>query len=128
MYDPYQHAEELGVTVLHRPIRTAHELWLPERNVVVVRSGLRRIHDRSALAHGLAHAALGHPDDRPKHEVQADRYAANRLVNEDEAVAVLRWTEDPARIALELGVSGRLWRVWYNSWRQQGGHLGQGVA
>lgn len=128
MYDPYQHAAELGITVLHRPLRTTHEMWLPEHNIIVIRDRLRRVHDRTALAHGIAHAALGHPDDRPKHEVQADRYAANRLISEDEAVAFMRWSDDSARIAAELGVTGRIWRVWYNSWRQQGGHLGQGVA
>jgi Zn-dependent peptidase ImmA (M78 family) len=128
MYDPYQHAAELGITVLHRPLRTAHEMWLPDHNIIVIHDRLRRVHDRTALAHGIAHAVLGHPDDRPKHEVQADRYAANRLISEDEAVAVMQWCDDSARIAAELGVTGRIWRVWYNSWRQQGGHLGEGVA
>lgn len=115
MYDPYQHAADLGIQVLHRPLRTAHEMWLPDHNIIVVKSGLRRIHDRTALAHGVAHAALGHPDDRPKHEVQADRYAAERLIDEDQALELCRWTQDPARIAAELGVSGRLWRVWFNT-------------
>jgi len=112
MYDPYQHAEVLGVTVLHRPIRTAHELWLPQHNTIVIRSGLRRVHDRSALAHGIAHAMLGHQDSRPKHEVQADRVAADNLIDLDECLAVMKWAPDCARLARELDVSTRLARVF----------------
>lgn len=116
-YDPYTHAEALGIEVIHRPIRTANGFWYPDHNTIVIRSGMRAVHDRSALAHELGHAELGHPDDRPKHEVQADRYAAERLIDEDQALELCRWTQDPARIAAELGVSGRLWRVWANTHR-----------
>jgi Zn-dependent peptidase ImmA (M78 family) len=112
MYDPYEHAEALGITVVHAPIRTAHELWLPDRNTIVVRSGLRRVHDRSALAHGVAHAVLGHEDDRPKHEVQADRLAAANLIDLDECLELMKWTPDCARLARELDVSTRLARVF----------------
>lgn len=114
MYDPYEHAEQLGLTVVHAPIRTAHELWLPERNTIVVRSGLRRVHDRSALAHGIAHALLGHEDARPKHEVQADRVAASNLIDLDECREVMKWAPDCARLARELDVSTRLARVFLN--------------
>lgn len=114
MYDPYQHAEELGLTILHRPIRTAHELWLPEHNTVVLRSGLRVVHERSALAHGIAHALLAHVDDRPKHEIQADRLAAANLIDLDECREVMKWAPDCHRLARELGVSTRLARVFLN--------------
>ena len=107
-YDPFEHAEAIGLQVIHRPIRTAHELWLPDLYTIVLKKGLRSVHQRNALAHGIGHAALGHVDDRPKHEHQADQYASLYLIDPAEFAAVTRWTNDPATIALELGVTQRL--------------------
>lgn len=113
-YDPYAHADELGLQVLHRPIRTAHELWLPEHRTLVIKDGMRAVHQRNACAHGVAHAALAHPDDRPKHEMQADRYAVERLINVDEALELMQWAPDLPRLAAELGVTNRFLRVFLN--------------
>lgn len=113
-YDPYAHAERLGIEVIYRPIRSAHELWLPDRNLIVVRSGLRVMHERCALAHGIAHAVLGHRDDRPKHEVQADTLAARNLVDRDALHALTLWAPDCHRLAAELGVTTRIARMALN--------------
>lgn len=110
-FDPYAFAEQMGITVIHRPIRTANELWLPEHSTIVVRSGLRRILDRCVLAHGLGHAILGHEDDRPKHELLADRWAADQLINPWELRAIPDGA-DEFQIALEIDVTLRLLRVW----------------
>jgi hypothetical protein len=110
-YDPYAHAEQLGIHVIHRPIKTAHELWLPDHNTIVIRTGLRAIHDRCALAHGVAHAALGHRDDRPKHELAADRIAAMNLINPDELYRAAMWAPDCHSLAAELGVTMRITRT-----------------
>jgi Zn-dependent peptidase ImmA (M78 family) len=127
-YDPYQHAADLGIEVIHRPLRTANGMWLPDHNLIVIRSRLRAVHDRCALAHEIGHADLGHRDDETRHEVQADRYAALHLIDDERAAEVCAWTQDPAKIAAELGVSGKLWRVWWNVRRQQGADLREGVA
>lgn len=113
-YDPYAHAELLGISVLLRPIRTANELWLPEHHTLVIKSGMRAVHQRNAAAHGIAHAVLGHPDDRPKHETQADRYASENLIDLDECRELMKWTPDCHRLAAELGVTTRLMRVFLN--------------
>lgn len=113
-YDPFEHAEALGVQVIFRPIRTANELWLPEYETLVIKESMRAVHRRSACAHGLAHAILGHRDDRPKHEVQADRLAADNLIDANEIQDAMRWAPDQARLAQELGVTGRLLRVYLN--------------
>jgi Zn-dependent peptidase ImmA (M78 family) len=128
LYDPYEHAAQLGIEVIHRPIRTANGFWYPDHKLIVIRKGMRAVHDRAALAHELGHAVLGHVDDRPKHETQADRYAAEHLIDEERAWELCRWTQDSARIATELGVSGKMWRVWWNVRRQQGADLGESVA
>jgi Zn-dependent peptidase ImmA (M78 family) len=119
-YDPYAHAEQLGIEVVHASIRTANGLWIPDRNLIVLKRGMRAVHDRSTLAHEIAHCALGHRDDRPKHEVQADRYAASRLIDYDECLEVMKGMPDCHRLALELGVSTRLMRTFLNQHRLAG--------
>jgi Zn-dependent peptidase ImmA (M78 family) len=83
-------------------------LWLPEYKLIVIKSGMRSVHDRSALAHELAHAALGHRDDRPKHEMQADCLAAQNLIDLHRCKEVMKWAPDVGRLAHELDVSTRL--------------------
>ena len=107
-YDPFAHADALGLQVIFRPIRTANELWMPEYSTIVIKSGMRAVHQRNALAHGIGHAALAHVDDRPKHEHQADRFASLYLIDPAEFAAVTEWTQDPGKIATELGVTLRL--------------------
>jgi Zn-dependent peptidase ImmA (M78 family) len=111
MYDPYAHAAELGIEVIHKPIQAAHEMWFPDWNIIIIRTGMRQIHDRCALAHGVAHATLGHRDDRPKHEHAADRVAAGNLIDPRELRSLVRWTDDTHIIAAELGVTTRMVRM-----------------
>ena len=115
MYDPYEHAEMIGLDVIYRHI-SKDELVLPrEYRTIVVCSDIREVHQRNALAHGIAHWELGHPDDRPKHEHQADRYASLYLIHPEELREVCRWTDDRALIAQELLVTQRLLEA-YLSW------------
>ena len=107
-YDPWEHANAIGLQVIVRPIRTANELWLPEHNTIVIRSTLRSAHQRVALTHGIGHAELAHEDDRPKHEHQADRYACLYLIDPLELRELRAWSDDPWKIAGELGVTQRL--------------------
>ena len=107
-YDPFYHADLLGLQVIFKNI-TQDELVLPRQySTIVVRNTLREVHQRNALAHGIAHWELGHPDDRPKHESQADRYAALYLIHPGELKEVSRWTSDLCVIAEELLVTRRL--------------------
>lgn len=119
-YNPYEHAEELGLKVIHRSLTVDNARWLPDSNTIVVRTGLRDIHDRSALAHEIGHAAYGHASDSPKHETQADRFAATNLIQLDDCMDALRATPDEYRAALELGVTTRLLRVFLDLHRMAG--------
>ena len=120
MYDPYDHAEALGIEVVHRKIRTANGFWYPEHRVIVIREGMRAVHDRSTLAHELAHAELGHIDSTRKSEVNADRVAADNLIDIEECRAVMEWAPDAHRLAAELDVTTRLMRVFLNVHRLAG--------
>lgn len=114
-YDPFEHADRLGIQVEHQKLRTTNGLWIPDHNLILLRSGMRVPQLRSTLAHELGHVEYGHEDDRPKHEVQADRYAANNLIRLDECRDLLAWSgNDIYRTALELNVSNRLLRVFLN--------------
>lgn len=111
-YDPWEHADALGIDVVVRQLRTAHGLWLPEHNTILVHSKLRSGARRNVLAHEIGHAALAHPDDRPKHELQADRFAARHLICPDELADLYKWAPDEQRIVQELGVTTRLFRAF----------------
>ena len=111
-YDPWEHAHQLGLEVVVRPLRTGQELWLPEYNTLLVNSRLRAAPQRLALAHGVGHAALGHEDDRPKHENQADKFAAQNLICPDELADLYGWARDEQKIIAELGVTTRLFRAY----------------
>lgn len=111
-YDPYSHAEALGIEVIHRPIRHANGMWLPDHSLIVIQSGLRRLHDRSTLAHEIAHAMLGHVDDRPKHERQADAFAGELLIHPAECEEASRHTHNVHELSLELQVSTRILTAW----------------
>ncbi len=111
-YDPWEHAAELGIDVIVRPLRTAHGLWLPEHRTILIHSKLRPANQRLILAHEIGHGALEHPDDRPKHEAQADRYAANNLICPDELSSLYGWCSDERQIVKELGVTMRLFRAY----------------
>lgn len=111
-YDPWDHAEQLGIEVVHRPLRTAHGLWLPDYRTILVHSKLRVGAQRLVLAHEVGHADLEHPDDRPKHERQADEYAARNLICPIELEAAYQWCPDEQSLASELGVTRRLFRAY----------------
>ncbi len=122
-FDPYDLAEALGINVIHRPIRSAHGLWIPEHNTIVIRSGLRRIHDRVALTHEIGHAIHGHDCSEPKQELQADIFAAKKLIDPKLLKRLKPYRDDVAALALELGVTQRLLRIFFeHCWHDQ---LGQ---
>ncbi|WP_407667106.1 ImmA/IrrE family metallo-endopeptidase [Microbacterium plantarum] len=111
-YDPWEHADNLGVEVVTRPLRTAHGLWVAEHRTILIHSRLRAGAQRLILAHEIGHADLAHPDDRPKHERQADEYAAHNLICPIELEAAYKWCPDEPALISELGVTRRLFRAY----------------
>lgn len=116
-YDPFAHADALGIAVKYSRLRTANGLWLPEHRMILIKEGMRTVHTRVALAHEIGHAVLGHEDDRPKHEVQADRYAAMQLIDPQRLHELAGWTPDSFRLARELGVTQRILRAYVDTRR-----------
>lgn len=113
-YDPWTHANQLGINVIERSIRTANGFWIPDHNLIVLKTGMKARHKRSVLAHEIGHADLGHRDDRPKHEVQANRYAAERLIDHDQLLQLGGWIDNPHHLAIELEVTHQILRIYLN--------------
>ncbi|WP_404474763.1 ImmA/IrrE family metallo-endopeptidase [Microbacterium aerolatum] len=111
-YDPWEHAEAIGFEVITRRLRTANGRTFPEYGQILISDRLRVGQQRLVLAHEVGHAAFMHPDDRPKHEKQADRFAAQNLICPDELADLYAWCRDERRIIAELGVTTRLFRAY----------------
>jgi Zn-dependent peptidase ImmA (M78 family) len=116
-YDPFAHAEDLGINVILRPIRTANELWLPDYATIVVKSTMRPVWKRSSCAHGVAHALLAHQDDRAKFEIQADRLAGENMIPYDEIAEMVQWSPECHILANEFGVTTRIMRIYLQTHR-----------
>lgn len=80
-YDPHQHADDLGLTVVYRHLRTDNGLLIPDLGVIFLKPRMHRVLERSVLAHEIGHHVLAHPSTAPKFEVQANRYAARKLID-----------------------------------------------
>ena len=117
-YDPHDHAASLNIELVYGRLRTGNALWVPDRRMILLQKNMRVIHERSILAHELGHAELGHRDDRPKHEVLANRFAAENLVDRAHYLELLPWATDAARLSLELGVTTKLMQVYLNVHRR----------
>ena len=107
-YDPFEHAARLGLAVEYQSLRTARGLWLPDYRTIVLKSGMRRVDERSTLTHELAHVCLGHRDDTPKHELAADRWAVRKLITRPNLQEAALISDDPAMWCHELGVNADL--------------------
>lgn len=111
-YDPWEHAERLGLEVVVRRLRTANGRWFPDYNTIVVSDRLRARDQRIVLAHEIGHGVLLHTEESPKHEKQADQFAARHLICPDELADLYEWCPDERRIAAELGVTTTIFRAY----------------
>jgi Zn-dependent peptidase ImmA (M78 family) len=112
-YDPHQHADDLGLTVIYRPLRTDNGLFIPDLDVIFLRPRMHKVLERSVLAHEIAHHVLAHRSTAPKFEVQANRYAAAKLIDPVRFDDLRR--ERPGQPTLwcaELEVSPQILQAW----------------
>ena len=116
-YDPYAHAAAMGIEVVHteeglRPQDDGAFFLLRDR--IHLRPGMGGAQELCVFTHENAHAMEGHPDDRPKHEVIANRWAAEQLIYRPKLIELMGWTPDAARWAHELGVTTKIMQVYLN--------------
>lgn len=115
MYDPQAHAESLGVGIVHRPIGKDSGLWVPRYNTIFLRPGMSARHERSVLAHEVAHVTLNHSATSRREELSADRVAAYRLISLDQLNSAFKWSTNLPEVALELWVTDHILRTFLRS-------------
>lgn len=91
------HATHLPDGILGYYSRTEHRIYFD--------LGLTPSERESVIAHELGHAFHNHGCDSPKHERQADTYAAELLIDPVEYASLERMGGDDHYIADELGIT-----------------------
>lgn len=111
-YDPWAHASRLGIQVFVRPLRSAHGLWFPDYEEILLGDHLRPWEQRCVLAHEVGHAVSGHRESSPRNEWVADRFAGMHLVTPKLLrAAVDRHGSDVKAIKADLGVTTSVLRA-----------------
>lgn len=125
MYDPHQHAEELGVHIIYQPPGNGLTgLYIGQRNgrpTVLLKPGMSAREERSTLAHELVHVEH---DDLPtldhtwhaRRERRCNRVAAGRLIEREALLQLASAYEDRGMWAIELGVSGFILDAYLEAW------------
>ncbi|MBO1739712.1 ImmA/IrrE family metallo-endopeptidase [Leifsonia sp. TF02-11] len=110
-YDPWEHADELGIRVEEQTLRTTHGLYVPGRDLIILKRGVSHTVARCVLAHEIQHYLAG--DRRVpslpwamKQERRADRAAARRLIDPNALFDLQQASDDPGVWAYELQVTG----------------------
>lgn len=112
-YDPFEHAQQLGIVVRYRRSMQNNGLWVPDLRTIFLRKGMTTTQERSVLTHELGHACLGHRDlHNPKQHRQANIWATHHLIDESDFHTVRKLSSDPNVWASELGVTLELLEVF----------------
>lgn len=119
-YDPLEHLDLMKVRLVRHTLSDHNALWVPERQMVIVDRNLRSDLLRPTLAHECDHAEKqdcgGHA---PRNEARANLCSAQRLINPslwDELTPIV---SDYDEICLELGVTRRQFRAYYEDRRRK---------
>lgn len=111
-YDPFAHAEALGLRVEYQSLRTSHGLLIPDRGLILLRPRMRAATERSVLAHEIEHHLRRHRRAFGVYELrqerEADAGAAARLITPERWQEVTAWSDNPTEWAQELRVTGDL--------------------
>ncbi len=121
IYNPYNHATELGLEVIYGPVSPGNDgEYFEETRRIVLREGLNSRQERCTLAHEIVHAEF---HDRPmpigpahwKREHRCDRIASERLITADEFTRVTQLSNDSGQWCLELGVTADILMAYIRS-------------
>lgn len=108
-YDPFQHAERLGVEVCWKELpHNIHGLWTGAK--VLLDPRLSTLQVRSDLTHELVHVELDEPYLHKSYaarvENRCDKVAAARLIDYSEYASLARiYPDNLPLLAVELGVT-----------------------
>ena len=114
-YDPWVHAEDLGVPIVMNdtlPTPRMVACYSARRGAIFVRPNLHSAVERCAIAHELVHFEHNDIGTTRRQEDRADRIAAQRLIRPMRLEEIGDDTGDHARMALELNVTERIMRAY----------------
>ena len=114
-YDPWVHAETLGLPLITRaalPNPKMVACYSSRCRAVFVKPGLSRSVERCAIAHEIVHHEYADVGTTRHQEDRADRVAAHRLIRPGRLYEIGCLTDDLARIALELEVTERIMKTY----------------
>ena len=121
-YDPFAHAARLGLRVEYQSLRTDFGLYVPGRDLILLRPRMRVATERSVLAHEILHHL--HQDRQVagvyslRQERRADEGAAENLIDLARWKEVTSWSRDPAEWAVELRVTGDILLAYLRTHRR----------
>lgn len=126
MYDPHEHADKLGLTVVFDddlPDDRCGE-YVFDHGIIVLRAGLGRVRERCVLAHEIVHweygdALTGNPKADTRIERHADLVAARRLINRPISMIAAGVPDSLSMLAHELDVTPRLLRAYLDAGEHQ---------
>jgi hypothetical protein len=117
-YDPWVHAEDLGIPVVMNDTMPRPQMvacFSSRRNAIFVRPNLHHAVERCAIAHEIVHFEYNDIGTTRRQEDRADRIAAQRLVRPSRLEEIGALSDDPGRLALELDVTERIMSVYMMS-------------
>lgn len=115
-YDPWLHADLLGVPVVTRtklPRADAVAVYSKRYRAIFTLPGKPFAVERCAIAHEIVHHEYGDVGHTRSQEDRADRIAARRLLRP--SLLSQLHEADPARAALELDVTELMMRTYLNN-------------
>ncbi|MGH3703768.1 MAG: hypothetical protein ACRDT9_03985 [Agromyces sp.] len=107
-YDPWLHAELLGVPVIARselPKSDMVACYSKRQRAIFTLAGISTAVERCAVTHEIVHHEHGDSGTSRHQEHRADRIAAKRLIRPSRLAEFRGLTDDPGRIAFELDLT-----------------------
>lgn len=111
-----EYATRHGIEVVRHDITVCSQkgLWLPRIRTISLLDGMGEINTCCTLAHELGHFSRGHSSCGGRDELQADRWAAQRLISDLEFRLAAEMCDDhPGAIAEALGVTRHMVEVYW---------------
>lgn len=113
MFDPYEHAHTHGLRVHYTDGLPELGRYYANLQTVVLRAGLDTITERCTLTHELGHHHYRHRAATPRTELQADRWAAARLLTKHQVLEIASaYPNNPELWCAELEVTPAILRAW----------------
>jgi hypothetical protein len=113
-YDPWEHADMLGATIVANPTLPAPLVaaYSDRRRVIFIRPNMPQAVERCAVAHELVHWEHRDVGTSPRQEQRADRISTLRLIRPRRLEEAASATSDIGVIALDLQVTEKVMRLY----------------